>query len=139
MNQISPYFFFEGNCREAMTFYKNVFGGDLSVMLVGESPVAGSMPEDMKDRVLHAALTIEGKLMIMASDTMEEGQKSDMGEGVYNCIDCKDSDEIQKLFKKLSDGGTVTSPLKEEFFGMFGNLTDKFGVKWMLVANKPQE
>lgn len=139
MKQITPYFFFEGNCREAMTFYKNVFGGELSVMPIGDSPVASNMQEDMKDRVLHAGLTVDGKLMIMASDTMEEGQKSDMGEGVYNCIDCKDNDEIQKLFEKLSDGGNVTSPLKEEFFGMFGDLTDKFGVKWMLVANKPQE
>lgn len=136
--QITPYLFFEGNCNEAMTFYKEVFGGELSLMTVGESPMAEKMPHK-KDNVMHAAIMIDGNLMIMASDTMMEGQTAEMGEGVYNTVICSTKEEAESFFNKLADGGTVTMPFEEAFFGWFGSLTDKFGVKWMLEFDKPKE
>jgi PhnB protein len=138
MKQITPYLFFDGNCKEAMTFYKDVFGGELSMMKVGESPEAEKMP-DSKDRMLHAAIMVNGKLMLMASDTMMPGQTAEMGEGVYNTVICDTKEEIETLFSRLSEGGKVNMPLEEAFFGWFGSLTDKFGVKWMLEFDKPEK
>ena len=140
MKQITPYLFFEGNCKEAMTFYKDVFGGELSIMTVGESPEKDKehMPEN-EDLIMHAAIMIDGKLMLMASDTMMPGQTADMGEGVYNTIICSSKEEIEALFSKLSDGGKVTQPLIEAFFGWFGIVIDKYGVKWMFEFDKPEK
>lgn len=140
MKQITPYLFFEGNCKEAMTYYHEVFGGDLSVMKISDAPEADAenMPEN-KDLVMHAAITVNGQLVLMASDTMSPGQTAEKGEGVYNAILCSSKEEIDTYFAKLSEGGTVTQPLIEAFFGWFGLLTDKFGVKWMFEFDKPKE
>lgn len=138
MQQITPYLFFDGNCKEVMTYYKEVFDGELDMMTVGQSPMAQQMPES-KERILHAAIKVGGKLMIMASDTMIPGQTAEMGEGNYSTIICDSKEEIKKLFLKLSEEGSVTMPLEEAFFGMIGNLTDKFGVKWMLEFDSPNK
>lgn len=138
MKQITPYLFFDGNCRELMTFYRECFEGKLDLMTVGDSPMADKMPE-MKDRVMHAAITVRDQLVIMASDTMLPGQKADMGEGVYNTIICESRAELETLFHKLTDGGTVNMPIEDAFFGTMGSLTDKFGVKWMLEFDLPKE
>ena len=138
IKQITPYVFVEGNCREAMNYYKDVFGGELNIMTVGDSPMAEKMP-DMKDRILHGAIMVDGNLMLMASDTMMPGQTAEMGEGVCNTIICSSKEEVETLFEKLSEGGKVTMPLEEAFFGWIGNLTDKFGVKWMLEFDKPEK
>ncbi len=137
MKQIVPYLFFDGKCKEAMEFYHGILGGDLSIQTVGESPMAENMP-DSKDRVLHAAIMIDGNLMLMASDTMMPEQKADMGGGVSNTIICDSKEEIETFFAKLSDGGNVDTPLEDAFFGTIGNLTDKFGVRWMLEYDAPK-
>ena len=131
MKQITPYLFFENNCRAAVNYYKDTFNAELYIMTVGDSPMAEKMP-DQKDRVMHAAVMKDKQLMLMASDTMLPGQKADMGEGVYNTIICDSKEEIDMLFNKLVEEGTVNMPLEEAFFGWFGSLTDKFGVKWLL-------
>lgn len=140
MKQITPYLFFEGNCREAMNYYKDIFGGELFIMTVGESPEKDKehMP-DNKDAILHASINVGDTLMLMASDTMQEGQKADMGEGVYNTILCSSKEEIDTLFARLSDGGNVAQPLIKAFFGWFGIVTDKFGVKWMLTFDSKEQ
>ncbi len=138
MKQITPYLFFNGNCREVMNFYREVFQADLTIMTVGESPMAEKMPEQ-KDRVLHAAIMHKGSLMLMASDTMIPGQTAEMGEGVYNTIICDTKEELESLFTKLTNGGHVNMPLEDAFFGTIGSLTDKFGVKWMLEYDLPEK
>lgn len=121
-----------------MTFYKDIFGGELSMMTIGESPMAEKMPES-KDRILHAALMVNSKLLLMASDTMISGQTAEMGEGNYSTIICDSKEEIDSMFEKLSEGGKVNMPLEEAFFGWFGSLTDKFGVLWMLEYDLPKK
>jgi len=138
MKQITPYLFFDGNCREVMLFYKDVFGAELSVMTIGESPMADKMPAETHSRILHAVIMVGEKLILMASDTMQPGQKTDMGEGVYNTVVCDSKEEISSLFAKLTEGGKVNMPLEVAFFGTFGSLTDKFGVKWMLEFDNPK-
>ena len=71
MSKINAYLTFNGNCREAMTFYQECLGGELSLQPIGESPLAKKMPEEMKNSILHATL-IRGDLIIMASDMVAE-------------------------------------------------------------------
>ena len=71
MAQLVSYLTFNGNCREAMTFYKACLGGELTFQIIGESPLAEKMPAQMKECILHATL-INGDLIIMASDMVDE-------------------------------------------------------------------
>lgn len=131
MKHLSPYLFFNGNCREAMEFYKECLGGELWMQTIGESPIASTMPAEMHNTIMHAAIMKDG-VMLMASDNMGEEQIV-IGSNVEVCIDGSSKEEIETYFAKLSEGGTITMPLKKEFFGLFGSLTDKFGVKWMVI------
>lgn len=132
MQPLVPYIFFNGNCREAMNFYKECFGGsDLRLFTYGDAPPnESSMKNAPKDAVMHCSLT-KGSMTIMASDWPEGG--ANQGNNINLNIDCESMNEIQTLFKALSQGGKVTQPLGDTFWGAhFGMLTDKFGIHWML-------
>lgn len=125
------YPFFMGNCREAMEFYKSIFGGELTIQTYGEVP--GDKPEEMKgmdDKVMHASLK-GGDIEMMASDST---RKAPFGPSFISLsLSGTDEEKLRSLFDKLSEGGEVTSPLKKEFWGdIFGSLTDKFGIDWMV-------
>jgi PhnB protein len=96
--------------------------------------MAANMPPEAKKRIMHSELTSD-KVRLMASDMIGEG-KLEQGNNVYLCLVCESKDEIKTLFTKLSRGGKVRHPLKEEFFGTYGDLTDKFGTYWMLQYGK---
>lgn len=126
---INPYFNFNDNCREAMTFYKECFGGNLTLQTVGESPLADHMPPQMQNSILHAALTVDA-LVIMGSD-IRTGELKD-GNTVQLNINCKSEEELNALFAKLSADGKVTNPIAAMPWGAkLGTLTDKFGKNWM--------
>ena len=134
MRQINSYLHFNGNCREAMTFYKECLGGQLILQTVGESPMADKMPIEMKDLILHATL-INGELVLLGSDMSPENLIK--GNAVDLMLDCRSDDEIRTSFDKLSANGTIDHPLEETFWGaIFGNFTDKFGNPWMLNYTK---
>jgi PhnB protein len=134
MAQLSPYLNFYGSAKEAMEFYKSVFGGDLDVQLVGETPMGGQMP-DAKDKVMHASLIAEG-IKLFASD-MGSQETSVPSELVTLTLECSSQEEIEGLFSKLGAGGTSGHDLKEEFWGgVYGDLTDRFGVRWMFNFQK---
>lgn len=130
MAEFNAYLIFNGNCREAMEFYKGCLGGELGVMTVGESPMAAQMPPEMRNRILHSVLT-SGSVMLMGSDMIGRNEELKHGNTLSLCLVCKSKAEIETLFKKLSAGGHIDSPLKEEFFGTYGDLTDKYGFHWM--------
>jgi PhnB protein len=132
MAQLNPYIFFGGNCRDAMTFYQECLGGELAIQTVGESPAGSQMPPEAHNNVIHSTLQ-GGGVTIMASDNFD-GSPVNVGTAITLCLSADTRDEIRGYFEKLSAGGTVTGPLKEEFFGMFGTATDKFGVNWMFQA-----
>ncbi len=135
MAQISPYLHFEGNCRQAMTFYKECLGGELTLMTMGESPMAAQVPPADKDKVMHSQLT-SGSIQILASDMSgPEGLKK--GSQVSLTLECTSNKEADTLYSKLSAGGKVVHPMKDEFFGYYGDLTDKFGITWMINVMKP--
>ena len=131
MTRINAYLHFDGTCREAMEFYQASLGGELKLMTVGESPMAGRMPAAMDKNTLHATLEREG-FNLMASDMMgPEGIRQ--GNAISLSLASGNREEIESAFAKLSTGGKVTHALTEEFFGLHGNLTDRYGIGWMFT------
>jgi PhnB protein len=135
MTQLNPYLKFDGNCREAMTFYQKCLGGELSLQAIEETPMAGQMPAEAQKKILHATLT-NGGVVLMASDMVgPEGLVQ--GSTIFLSLDCSSDEEIKTFFPKLSAGGQVTYPLKTEFWGAtFGQIIDKYGLTWLLNFDK---
>lgn len=133
MTQLTPYLEFNGNCREAMTFYQSCLGGELFFQTFAEAPMEGEMPAELRERILHSQLS-GGGLVLMASDNMGGGELSQSSR-ITLCLNSGSREEIKAYFEKLSEGATIHQPIKEEFFGLYGALTDKFGIAWMAQAN----
>lgn len=128
---LQSYLTFNGNCRQAMTFYQACLGGELSFQTVGESPLARQLPARMKACILHACLT-KGGLVLMASDMVGE-QGLIKGNAVSMVLNCSTEAEIRTCYEKLSEGGTRSHALEPTFWGaLLGGLTDKFGNHWLL-------
>jgi len=135
MTHINSYLTFNGNCREAMTFYKQCFGGELVLQTVGESPMADKMPPQMKKSILHSTLT-RGSLVLMGSDMVGD-QGVIKGNTVSLMLNCSSEEEIKTCYSNLSNGGEATHPLENTFWGaLFGDLTDKYGNHWLLHFQK---
>ena len=132
MTTINVYLNFNGNCREAMTFYKECLGGELRMMTIAESPMAGQMPAEMGQQIMHSSLT-NGGLSIMGSDM---NSNFTLGNAVHLCIVCDSEEELNTYFNKLSEGGTVGHPVSKFFAGTMGDLTDKYGINWMLYYSE---
>lgn len=135
MTRIHAYLTFNGNCREAMTFYHECLGGELTLQTIGESPMSESMPPQMKDCILHANLQSD-KLVLMGSDMVGENGLV-KGNSVSLMLNCSSEQEISACYARLSEGGQATHPLENTFWGaLFGDLTDRFGVHWLLHFDK---
>jgi PhnB protein len=128
MKSFNPYLNFDGNTRDAMTFYQECLGGELAISTFGDMKASG--PPGTENRVMHARLAA-GPATIMASDTMP-GMPFVVGNNFQINIDCESVDEIERVFAAFGAGGKVTMPLQDQFWGArFGMLVDKFGVQWM--------
>lgn len=135
MKDITPYLTFNGTCRQAMTFYKDILGGELQLMDFASSPM--DVPDEAKNYIMHAVLT-NNNVTLMASDTMPN-QTVTNGNSVSLSINCQSVDEINQLFNSLAEGGQITMPLDDTFWGArFGMLIDKFGTCWMFNYDYPQ-
>jgi PhnB protein len=130
MASLTPYLLFDGNCHQAMEFYRTCFGGELTAMKVKDSPAKDRMPADQFEKTINARLT-NGNLEISASDWLRPDRKRIPGNTVCLYLSGGKPQELKVLFERLSDGGDVTDPLTEQFFGIYGALNDKFGVRWM--------
>jgi len=128
----NPYLFFVGNCREAMTAYHEIFGGDLQLITAAEMPDAP--PDVPADLIMHGAITI-GETMLMASDDPsadEDGPKT----GFSVSYTAKDEADANRVFDALMKGGSVTLPVSATSWSpAFGMGTDRFGVAWMVGVN----
>ena len=126
MKTLSPYLSFGGNAETALNFYAEAFNGRVTELKrFSEAP---QMPHPNKNEILHGRVEAEG-IRIMASDG-----KKDTKEGrISLSLEFTDNAELDRVFSKLSAGGTVTMPVAEQFWGArFGMLTDRFGIGWML-------
>lgn len=135
MTDLTPYLLFDGHCHEAMEFYKSCFGGELTVTKVKDSPVKDSMPAVQHEKVIHARLR-SGHVEVAASDWLRPDQTPIRGNTVCLFLNGGTLRELKALFERLSEGAEVTDSLKELFFGTYGALNDKFGVRWMFQTDK---
>ncbi len=136
MKRIDAYLFFENECREAMNFYQQCLGGELTTTKIGESPAAAQMPADKHDMIMHSSLT-NGEMTLLAADNCMGG-KLENGKRMALSLNCSSSEELHDVYNKLSAGGKATHTPRVEFWGdTFGMLTDKYEVDWML-SYKPE-
>lgn len=138
MPTLDPYLIFNGNCRQAMEFYQRTLGGQMQAMMThGESPMKDQCPDALKDQIMHAALVIDGR-MIMASDTMP-GQPYEGMKNVSIALSYPTAAEGARAFKALAEGGSTFMDLEPTFWAeTFGMCTDKFGMSWMVVGGPKQ-
>ncbi|MGH6990958.1 MAG: VOC family protein [Stellaceae bacterium] len=133
--QVQPYINFEGHCEEALDFYRRALGAEIEgVMRVKEAPpeVQGMMPPGTGDKVMHASFRI-GETHLLAMDGRSQGKPQ--FQGISLALTAADADEVTRHFNALADGGKVEMPLAKTFFApMFGMVTDKFGITWMILA-----
>ena len=132
MTQLTPYLEFDGNCREAMAFYQSCLGGEIWIQTYAEAPMEGELPAELRDKVIHAQLS-GGGIVLMGADMMNP-EGVGQSKRVSLCLNSGSRDEMKAYFAKLSEGATVHQEIKEEFFGLYGSLTDKYGIAWMVQA-----
>ncbi len=133
MTTLTPYLLFDGTCQQAMEFYKSCFGGELTVTKVKDTPAKDQMPAVQMNKTINARLK-SGNLEISASDWLRLDQTPIRGNTVCLYLSGGTLQELKDLFEKLSEEADITDPLGEMFFGVYGALNDKFGVRWMFTA-----
>ena len=128
-SRLNPYISFDNSARQAMEFYRGVFGGNLTMNTFGEFGQADS-PD--ADKIMHSQLETDSGFTLMASDT-PAGMQRNTGDTITISLSGDDADSLRGYWEKLSDGGTVTMPLEKQMWGdEFGMCTDKFGIPWMV-------
>jgi PhnB protein len=130
MTSLTLYLLFDGNCRQAMEFYRSCLEGELTLTLVKDTPAQERMPESQHNKVLNARLR-GSNVDISASDWLLPGRTPVRGNTVCLYLSAGSFQDLKSLFEKLSEEGDVTDPLSQQFFGTYGALNDKFGVRWM--------
>lgn len=145
MASVNVYLNYDGNCEEAFNFYKSVFGGEFPYIgrFKDMPPQEGmtAIPEEMGNRIMHVSLPISKETMLMGSDTGGEWASSyQQGNNFAVSINADSKEEADRLFNGLAEGGQVTMPLANTFWGdYFGMFTDKFGINWMMSFNEAQQ
>ncbi|MEW6749366.1 MAG: VOC family protein [Candidatus Latescibacterota bacterium] len=134
--RIDPYLSFDGQCRAAFEFYAKCLGGKIEAMMpFAGSPAAGDVPEDQRNWILHARLSL-GDQDLMGSDA-PHGRYS-RPQGVHVTLRIEDPAEAERVFRALSEGGTVSMPLGGTFWAQrFGMCVDRFGIPWMVNCERP--
>jgi PhnB protein len=135
-SRLNPYITFAGNAREAMEFYRSALGGELATSTFAEFGNAG--PDG--DKIMHANLETPDGFTLMASDT-PPGMDAPAGNNIAISLSGDESDKLRGYWERLTEGAQVTMPLERQVWGdEFGQLTDKFGIQWMVnIAGSSQE
>jgi PhnB protein len=133
MLRCTPFLLFDGNCAEAMTFYNNALGGELTLTKLGDTPMKDMLPAEKHDRIINAYLK-SGELEILATDWMASPEFDPVQGNTYAVYVTGDSyDELKPVFDKLKDGDNNTrlQELHDMPFGLYGQFYDKYGVQWI--------
>lgn len=141
MPAINPYLTFLGNCEEAFTFYKSVFGGEFTYMgkFADMPPKEGvTLSEEEKNKIMHVSLPIGLETILMGSDTGGDWAPATVvGNNISISITADTKEDADRYFSELSKDGKVTMPMEDTFWGdYFGMLTDKFDINWMISFNE---
>lgn len=128
-----PYLSFNGNCREAIEFYKDLFGGRLiSITTFGETPMAGSMKPEELNNVVNAQLELPGGSILMAGDAPSMYPYQGV-QGVTICLNFDTVEEAEATFNALAEGGKIAMPFSDTFWAKkFGMVDDRFGIPWII-------
>lgn len=132
MKSVHPYLIFTGQCREAMEFYCDCLGGEITFMhTLADAPF--DAPDEAKHLIFHSEMRA-GDIVIKASDNMPTNETV-VGSNVFMFTQIADQEEMLNAFAKLSDGGNIINPLGDTpNGGKFGTFCDKFGVQWMVES-----
>jgi PhnB protein len=133
---LNPYLGFRDNARQAMEFYKSVFGGTLTMSTFKEFHASQDPADDNK--IMHAMLQTDNGLTLMGSDA-PTGMQVSSGSSISISLSGENEAEMRGYWDKLASGGTITMPLEKAPWGdTFGMLTDKFGTNWLVNVNAPR-
>jgi PhnB protein len=128
--QVAPYVNFSGNCREAFEFYKDVLNAELPMMLTHHDMPMEGIPEEWKDKIVHAHLQV-GDQAIMGSDAPPEMYSPPTS--MWVSLHLQTVSETERIYAALSEGGSITMPVgPTEWAASFAMFTDRFGVPWIL-------
>ncbi len=142
MSEINPYIRFDGNCRQAFEFYSQVFKTAYQNFgTFKELPPEYAVDEKHHHLIMHATLPIGDSTVLFGSDTSEEfGPPPTAGNNFSLSVSMDTEEEARRVFSELSEGGHVEMPMAPAFWGsLFGTLTDRFGIHWMVGYDYPQE
>ncbi|MGH8969700.1 MAG: VOC family protein [Actinomycetes bacterium] len=134
-SRLNPYISFKDDARQAMEFYKGVFGGTLTLNTFGEY---GAQDAPGADKIMHGMLETDNGFTIMGADT-PPGSEHNPGTNIAVSLSGDDADELHGYWDKLSSGGAVSIPLEKQMWGdEFGMCVDPFGIAWMVNIGQPQ-
>jgi PhnB protein len=134
-SRLNPYISFDGNARDAVEAYRDVFGGELTVSTFGEMPGAAPGTED---KVMHSQLETPAGFTLMCSD-MPPGMPHQPGNAIAVSLSGDDEAELRGYWDELAGGGQVVMALEKQAWGdVFGMCVDRFGVSWMVNIAQPQ-
>lgn len=136
MAHFGPYLLFDGVCAEAMAFYQECFGGDLNVTTVADSPMSANYSPEQGKKVINAQLKSDA-IDISASDWLHATRNPKQGNTVCLYISECPAAQVRAYFEKLAVGAepSLLDALTEMPFGLYGALTDKYGVRWMFAGD----
>jgi PhnB protein len=136
-SQLNPYISFQDSARQAMEFYKGVFGGTLTLSTFGE--MGGQDSPDDRDKIMHGMLETSSGFTLMGADTPSGMQPPPSESNIAVSLSGDDADELRGYWDKLSAGGTVSVPLEKQMWGdEFGMCNDQFGIGWMVNIGQPE-
>ena len=134
-SRLNPYISFEHDARQAMEFYKEVFGGTLALSTFGEF---GQADSPIADKIMHGLLETDKGFTIMGADT-PPGMDRNPGDNMTVSLSGDDADELRGYWEKLSGSGKVITPLEKQVWGdEFGQCIDQFGIPWMVNITAKQ-
>ncbi len=135
MNSVATYLHFDGNCRQAMSFYRQCLGAELQLNAYPDAK--GQPSSDPSAKIMHGQLSRGGSVILMASDGAPHGGAAHrLGNNFSISLDCDSQDEAGRVVAALGQNGQVRMPLGRMPWGAhLGMLTDQFGIQWMISCN----
>ncbi|HKW96136.1 MAG TPA: VOC family protein [Bryobacteraceae bacterium] len=134
--KLHTYLNFGGNCEEAFRFYERHLGGKITMLARhGELPDPSKVPENWKNAILHARITLAGTELLGADIPPDRFQPM---RSAYLSLMLDSNEEAERIYRLLSDGGQIFMPMEETFSASrFAMLRDKFGTSWMILHERP--
>jgi PhnB protein len=131
MLELTPFLLFDGNCAEAMEFYKSCLGGDLTLTRLGDTPMKAGFPPEQHQKITYSRLK-SGGIEFSATDWLHPTHQRQLGNTTAMYVTGEGLDDLSPIFEKLRNGASpeFMVELCEMPFGVYGRLTDRYGVEW---------